>query len=151
MSLNETLIKLYDRDLAKLREEIEAYKDEASLWSRYGELPNSGGNLALHLCGNLRHFLGAVLGNSDYVRDRDAEFAMRDVPRDEILTAIDETREVVSATLSKLTADDFAKTYPLEVLGYTMTTEYFLIHLVGHLSYHLGQINYHRRTVSLAA
>lgn len=100
MNLNETLIKLYDRDLAKLREEIEAYKDEASLWSRYGELPNSGGNLALHLCGNLRHFLGAVLGNTDYVRDRDSEFALRDVPRDEILTAIDETREVVSATLS---------------------------------------------------
>ncbi|HMM78479.1 MAG TPA: DUF1572 family protein [Pyrinomonadaceae bacterium] len=151
MSLNETLIKLYDRDLAKLREEIEAYKDEASLWSRYGELPNSGGNLALHLCGNLRHFLGAVLGNSGYVRDRDAEFAMRDVPRDEILTAIDETRQIVAATLPRLTANDLEGNYPIEVFGHPMTTEYFLIHLAGHLSYHLGQINYHRRTVSLAA
>lgn len=151
MSLNETLIKLYDRDLAKLREEIEAYKDEASLWSRYGELPNSGGNLALHLCGNLRHFLGAILGNSGYVRDRDAEFAMRDVPREEILTAIDETRQIVAATLPRLTANDLEGNYPIEVFGHPMTTEYFLIHLAGHLSYHLGQINYHRRTVSLAA
>lgn len=151
MSLNETLIKLYDRDLAKLREEIEAYKDEASLWSRYGELPNSGGNLALHLCGNLRHFLGAILGNSGYVRDRESEFAMRDVPRDEILTAIDETRQIVAATLPRLTANDLEGNYPIEVFGHPMTTEYFLIHLATHLSYHLGQINYHRRTVSLAA
>lgn len=147
MGLNETLIKIYDRDISKLREEVEAYGDEPDLWKKQGEMPNSGGTLALHLCGNLRHFIGAILGNSGYVRDRDAEFAMRNVPRGELLAAIDETREVVSATLARLTPDDFARTYPIEALGYPMTTEYFLVHLAGHLSYHLGQINYHRRSM----
>ena len=148
MALNEILFQLYERDLAKLREEIEKYGDEADLWKKNGDLPNSGGTLALHLCGNLRHFVGAILGNSGYVRNRDAEFAMRDVPRTDILAAIDETREVVLPTLAELTADDFAKTYPIEALGYPMTTEYFLIHLATHLSYHLGQINYHRRSIA---
>ncbi|HQZ83298.1 MAG TPA: DinB family protein [Pyrinomonadaceae bacterium] len=147
MGLNETLIKIYDRDILKLREEVEKYGDEADLWKKHGDLPNSGGTLALHLCGNLRHFIGAILGKSGYVRDRDAEFAMQNVPRDAILSAIDETREVVTATLAKLAIDDLAKTYPIEALGYPMTTEYFLVHLASHLSYHLGQINYHRRSL----
>jgi len=147
MGLNDTLIKIYDRDILKLREEVEKYGDEADLWLKHCDQPNSGGTLALHLCGNLRYFIGAILGNSGYVRDRDAEFAMQNVPRVEILTAIDETREVVSATLTKLTDDGFAKTYPIEALGYSMTTEYFLVHLASHLSYHLGQINYHRRSM----
>jgi len=147
MGLNETLIKIYDRDISKLREEVEAYGHEADLWRKQGDQPNSGGTLSLHLSGNLRHFIGAILGSSGYVRDRDAEFAMRDVPRSEILKAIDETREVVSTTLAKLPDGDLAKPYPIEALGYPMTTEYFLVHLAGHLSYHLGQINYHRRSI----
>ncbi|MBS1768253.1 MAG: DUF1572 family protein [Acidobacteria bacterium] len=150
MSIIEPLSKIYDRDLAKLREEVEMYPNEADLWMKHGDLSNSGGTLAIHLCGSFRHFVGAVLGNSGYVRDRDAEFAMRDVPRSEIFAAIDETRQVVAATLPQLTADDLEGNYPIEVFGHPMTTEYFLIHLATHLSYHLGQINYHRRTVSLA-
>lgn len=144
----ETLLKLYDRDIAKLREEVEKYERDEDLWKKQGDVPNSGGNLALHLCGNLRHFVGAILGNSGYVRDRDAEFVLRDVPRAEIISAVEETRKVVASTLAKLTADDLAKTYPLEALGYPMTTEYFLVHLATHLGYHLGQINYHRRSLS---
>ncbi|KXK02818.1 MAG: DinB superfamily protein [Acidobacteria bacterium OLB17] len=145
MGLNETLVKIYDRDLAKLREEIESYPSEAAVWAKYGELPNSGGTLCLHLCGNLRHFIGAILGGTGYVRDRDAEFALRDVPRNELYAAIDETRDVVTRTLTALSDDDLSRTFPLEALGYPMTTEFFLVHLAAHLSYHMGQINYHRR------
>ncbi|MEQ1764058.1 MAG: DinB family protein, partial [Pyrinomonadaceae bacterium] len=54
----------------------------------------------------------------------------------------------VKATLAKLTADDLAANYPLEVFGHPMTTEYFVVHLATHLNYHLGQINYHRRLLS---
>ena len=48
---------------------------------------------------------------------------------------------------ASLKAEDLEKPYPLEVLGYPMTTGYFLIHLYGHLNWHLGQVNYHRRLV----
>ena len=144
----ETLIQLYQRDLEKLKIEVGQYSSEDSLWAVSGGVTNSAGNLTLHLIGNLKHFIGAVLGGSGYVRDRDSEFAIKGVSKDELISALEETTEVVADTLRKLTADDLAKTYPLEVFGHPMTTEYFLVHLSTHLNYHLGQINYHRRLLA---
>lgn len=143
--LNETLIKLCDRDLSKLKEEIGLYRDEASLWKIDGAITNSAGNLTLHLIGNLRHFFGAVLGETGYIRDRDKEFSDGGVSRADLITGIDQAAADVRLTLEKLRLDDLAKTYPIEVFGHPMTTEYFLVHLATHLNYHLGQINYHRR------
>lgn len=146
--ITEILSQLYRRDLEKLKIEIGQYATDEQLWSVSDGVTNSGGNLALHLVGNLKHFVGAVLGKSGYIRDRDAEFASKNISKDELLTAIDETSEVVTSTLAKLTPNDLSGVYPIEVFGYPMTTEAFLIHLTTHLSYHLGQINYHRRLTS---
>ena len=148
--LNQILLDLYERDLAKLKEEIAAYPNEADLWKIDGEILNSAGNLCLHLNGNLQHFFGAVLGETGYVRDRDAEFANKNVSREKMLGNIDTTLGVIRSTLSRLSDDDFAKTYPIEVFGKPMTTGWFLTHLATHLSWHLGQINYHRRLVAAA-
>lgn len=146
--LTEILIQLYERDIAKLKGEVEQYTDEADLWKTGGKITNSAGNLTLHLIGNLKHFIGAVLGGSGYIRDRDTEFSDAGVARDTLLTAIDETAAVVKATLEHLTDADLANEYPLDVFGHPMTTDYFLVHLATHLNYHLGQINYHRRMLS---
>ncbi len=146
--LRKILTELYERDLDKLKEEIAPYQDEADLWKTSGEITNSAGNLCLHLTGNLKHFFGAVLGNSGYVRDRDAEFANRGVSKTEMLADIDATRNVVLSTLAEMTEEDFDKPYPIEVFGRPMTTGYFLTHLATHLNYHLGQINYHRRLMT---
>lgn len=143
--LNTTLIQLYTRDLDKLKAEVEAYANEGDLWRVEGEIANSAGNLCLHLAGNLRHFFGAVLGGTDYVRDRDAEFASKFVPRATLLAEVDAAAADVKAVLAKITDEDLQKNYPIEVFGHPMTTEFFLVHLVTHLNYHLGQINYHRR------
>lgn len=143
--LNQILIDIYKRDLAKLKAEIELYSNEADLWRVDGEIANSAGNLTLHLAGNLRHFFGAVLGDTGYVRDRDREFSEVGVSRADLLAGVDQAAADVIATLEKLTADDLARTYPIEVFGHPMTTEFFLVHLATHLNYHLGQINYHRR------
>jgi uncharacterized damage-inducible protein DinB len=143
--ITEILSQLYQRDLDKLKIEIGQYADDEQIWAVPGGISNSGGNLALHLVGNLKHFIGAVLGKSGYVRDRDAEFASNNISKDDILNAIDETSEVVTSTLAKLSVEDLAAVYPIEVFGHPMTTEAFLIHLSTHLNYHLGQINYHRR------
>lgn len=143
--MRSVLVELYDRDLSKLKEEIALYGDEANLWKTDGEIANSAGNLTLHLIGNLRHFFGAVLGETGYVRDRDKEFSDGGVSRADLLAGVDQAAADVNATLEKLTADDLAKEYPIEVFGHQMTTEFFLVHLATHLNYHLGQINYHRR------
>ena len=147
--ITETLISIYKRDLDKLKTEIDQYETDEKLWLVATGITNSGGNLALHLVGNLKHFIGAVLGGTGYVRDRDAEFNSRSVSRAQLIAAVDETTAIVSTTLAKLTGDELAATYPIDVFGQPMTTEYFIIHLATHFNYHLGQINYHRRLSAL--
>jgi uncharacterized damage-inducible protein DinB len=143
--LRKVLIELYERDLGKLKDEIGQYTDEADIWKTSEGITNSAGNLCLHLTGNLKHFFGAVLGGSGYVRDRDAEFADKNVSRTEMMADIDEALDVVGSTLAGLTEDDLEKNYPIEVYGHPMTTGFFLTSLTTHFNYHLGQINYHRR------
>jgi len=136
---------LFIGDLEKLKTEITSYKTEENLWKISGEILNSAGNLCLHLCGNLQHFIGAILGNSGYIRNRDAEFSRKDIPIGELVAKIDSTIEAVHDTFAKLKEDDLQKIYPINVFGYEMTTEYLLTHMATHFTYHLGQINYHRR------
>ena len=146
--LRKVLAELYERDLDKLRMEIASFENEADLWKTADGISNSAGNLCLHLTGNLKHFFGGVLGETGYVRDRDAEFAEKEVPRSEMLADIDATKNVLLSTLANVTEEDLDKPYPLEVFGHPMTTGYFLTHLATHFNYHLGQINYHRRLLS---
>ncbi|MDZ4715774.1 MAG: DUF1572 family protein [Cytophagales bacterium] len=145
----DSLQTIFIRDLDKLADEIRQYPDEASVWKLSGAINNSGGNLCLHLCGNLQHFIGTVLGKSGYVRNRDAEFASRDIPRSTLLQSIDETKTAISKAMPTLTAEQLQAPYPQEVLGKSVTTIYFLIHLSAHLGYHLGQVNYHRRLLAV--
>lgn len=140
-----TLSEFFERDLLKLREEISLYPDERNLWTVQGDIANSAGNLCLHLIGNLQHFIGAQLGHTGYVRQRDLEFSRKDVPRAELLAGINHTVEVVKNTLAQLTEADLEREYPLEKHGQRVSTGYMLAHLLTHLNYHLGQINYHRR------
>ncbi len=146
--LTDIIGQLITRDLNKLKEELDLYSNESSLWKTADGISNSGGNLSLHLVGNLRHFFGAVLGGTGYVRDRDLEFSAKGVSRAEILSGIDEALADVKLTLETLSDDALAKTYPIEVFGHPMTTGFFLTHLATHLTYHLGQVNYHRRLVA---
>nr|WP_321244259.1 DinB family protein [uncultured Psychroserpens sp.] len=141
----EALIKLFRRDLNKLKEEINAYQNEKNLWISNDMISNSAGNLSLHLVGNLNHFIGATLGDSGYVRQRELEFSLKDVPRAELMTQIDDTIISVESVINKLSEADLQKEYKRRVSEDYMTTEFFLVYLTMHLAYHLGQINYHRR------
>ena len=145
----DALIKLFRRDLEKLKAEIDAYQMEDNLWISNDMISNSAGNLALHLVGNLNHFIGATLGNSGYVRQRDLEFSLKNVPKIELKTQIDETIVMVESILSMLTEADLEKEYKRRVTEDFMTTEFFLVYLTIHLSYHLGQVNYHRRFLDI--
>lgn len=143
--LTDTLRKIFNRDLAKLEEELGLYLQEENLWRVEGNVANSAGNLTLHLIGNLNTYIGAKLGNSGYVRNRPEEFALKDVPRTELICKIKETIQTVDVVLSGLSGEQLSSEYPEIVLDGRMSTEFFLVHLAGHLNYHLGQVNYHRR------
>lgn len=134
------------KDLDRLALEISAYPEEAQLWKVASGITNSGGNLALHIAGNLQHFIGTILGGTDYVRDRPAEFASREVPREHILMQIEKTKEVVLSTLGKV-EQQLDDPYPQRVAfgPPDMTVLQSLVILASHLNYHLGQVNYHRR------
>ena len=136
------------RDLRCLKRQIESYTDEADLWKTPPGTTNSTGNLTMHLIGNIRHFIGAQLGHSSYKRDRDAEFSSRNVPREELLKGLDMAIIGVEHTLPTLTDEDYAKPYGLKIGDATITTGDFMVHLVSHLAYHLGQIDSQRRTIT---
>lgn len=136
------------RDLAGFALELDAYPDDASVWTLPVGVRNSTGTLTLHGCGNLRHFIGAVLGKSGYVRDRDAEFALRGLPRVELEMLIAVTRDEIARALDQLDSDLLSRDYPLPVGKVTLSTGQFLVHLATHLTYHLGQADMHRRVVT---
>jgi uncharacterized damage-inducible protein DinB len=143
--LIQTLKSLFDRDLKRLRVEIDIYNNEQALWHIEKSIANSAGNLCLHLVGNLNTYIGATIGKTNYIRNREQEFSLKGIPKTELLKQIDQTIIVVNSSLDNLTEDDLAKEYPILVFSEKTTTEYLLIHLTTHLTYHLGQINYHRR------
>ncbi len=144
------LTKLFRRDLNRLRNEIAAYPSESDLWIVDQQINNSAGNLALHLSGNLNHFIGHALGGSDYKRDREFEFAGKNVSREHLLQQIESAKEMISDSLSKLSEEDLRSDFPIQVFDRPVSTGFFLLHLQGHLNYHLGQINYHRRLLTRA-
>jgi uncharacterized damage-inducible protein DinB len=143
--LIQTLKALFERDLKKLKQEIELYQDEKKIWIIDKNIANSAGNLCLHLIGNLNAFIGAELGKTGYIRNRELEFSQKDVPRIELVKKIEDTVIVVDNALDNINSEELNEEYPILVFKEKMTTEYFLVHLAGHLSYHLGQVNYHRR------
>ena len=147
--MTESIKSLFTRDLNQLKKEIESYQNEEAIWKIDKDILNSAGNLSLHLVGNINHFIGAILGNSGFVRNRELEFSLKNIPKTELILQIEKTIEVVHSSLDQLSEEDMNKEYPIQALGYPMTTEYFLIHLFGHLNYHLGQINYHRRLLGV--
>ena len=143
----QELKKVFVKDLEKLKEEISLYKDEQNLWKIENGIANSAGNLCLHLVGNLNHFIGATMGNTGYIRNRDQEFAMKNVPQKDLLKMVEGTIAAVENSLAKVKDEQLMEEYPLLVLKEKTTTGYFLFHLAAHLGYHLGQINYHRRLI----
>ena len=141
----ETLKTLFHRDLVKLKTEIELYHDEKKIWYVEKSIANSAGNLCLHLVGNLNTYIGVGLGKTNYVRERPLEFSLKDIPKAELIKKVEKTIVVVENGLSSLNANQLNEDFPMIIWDKPTEMAYTLIHLITHLNYHLGQINYHRR------
>lgn len=148
MSLLKDLISLYDRDLKALRREIDSYRDDASVWKKAEGINNPGGNVFLHLMGNLNTFFGAVYANTGYVRDRPLEFSATGISRAKLLAMLDEIHPIVLQVLRDFPSENLGEIYPIKIFDEEETVSYIFIHLETHLAYHLGQINYHRRILN---
>ena len=145
--LTNTLILLFERDLNKLISELNLYQNEANIWKIENNISNSAGNLALHLIGNLNSYTGKEIGKTEYIRNRELEFSLKNIPREELIHKIEKTILVVKTSQEMIKEEELKNEYPILVFSKKTTTEYFLVHLTTHLAYHLGQINYHRRLI----
>ncbi len=140
-----TFLHFFLRDLDKFIAETEAFPSDESLWLTGGDVKNPAGTLGLHIAGNLQHFIGAILGGTGYVRNRDLEFSARGVVKQEIITELKTARSVVTEVLGKMDDAQLNDVFPADHFGENRSTLHALSHLLSHLSYHLGQVNYLRR------
>lgn len=139
------LKSLFNRDLEKLKIEIQSYHNESKIWSIDQDISNSPGNLCLHLIGNLNTYIGAQIGKTNYIRNRELEFSNKDIPKKILIDQIEATIKIINDSLDNLSDEELKNDYPILVFESKTSTEFMLIHLTTHLAYHLGQINYHRR------
>jgi uncharacterized damage-inducible protein DinB len=146
-SIGADLAVLFTRDLARLSRQLDAF-DDVHLWQVRPGVTNSAGNLMLHLNGNLREFIGRQMGGVAYVRDRPREFSATNVPRAQIAADLAELSTLIPRVIDAVTAERWDEIFPEPVLGAPLTNRHFVTHLYGHLTYHLGQIDYLRRMLS---
>lgn len=144
---NNEIITIFERNLNNLIIEIELYKKEENIWRVEKSVSNSAGNLTLHLIGNLHTFIGREIGKTNYVRNRELEFTQKNVSRQELIDSVNNTLGMIKKSLLSVTNDELKKDYPILKFPKVETNEYLLVHLTNHLTYHLGQINYHRRLI----
>ena len=146
--MTSELAAILRRDLAKLLQEVQGFPDDDSIWRTPAGMNNSPGNLALHLEGNVREYIGRQLGGVAYTRVRPQEFSAKGVTRADLRGRVERLIELIPPILEHLPASKLAETYPENVLGQPLSTCHFLLHLVGHFNYHLGQIDAARRGVT---
>jgi uncharacterized damage-inducible protein DinB len=144
---NTSVLIILERDLSKAIAELQAFQQERNMWKLHGKINNSAGNLALHISGAVNHFIGAVLGRNGYKRNRETEFNERSMPRDEVISKIHEAIDTIKSVLPSIEEDEMQQEFPEKIGSQTLSIGFFLIHLISHVNYHLGQINYHRRLV----
>lgn len=145
MSTADELAFLFRRDLGKLIKQISSFPNEEALWRTLPGVTNAAGNLALHLEGNLREYVGRQLGQIPYLRNRPLEFSASGLSRDQLVARLSDIRDSIPAVIENLTSEQLEMEYPEVVLEAAMSTRQFLIHLYGHLNWHLGQADYLRR------
>jgi len=151
MSIAPDLAALFQRDLTRLLQQVQAFADDGVLWECPPGIANSCGNLILHLEGNLREYVGRVLGGVPYRRVREEEFTLKEVPIPVLIARIEDLISFVPSVVRQLSEDRLESVFPDSPMSSPISTRQFLIHLYGHLSYHLGQIDYLRRLLTRGA
>jgi hypothetical protein len=149
MALLDDISRLLLRELSAFERELLLFPDDETVWKTVPGVTNSAGNLALHIAGNLQHFVGGVLGHNGYTRDRDGEFNARDLTRVELVEELQRAARAVREVVPQLDDDCYDEVFPVTVVPERpMPTGRFLLQLCVHAGFHLGQIGYLRRALT---
>ena len=147
--LNSVLAGFYERDLRRMIAEVNSFTNEEDLWRTQGSVKNSAGNLVLHIIGGLNHFIGATLAHTNYVRNREKEFADKGVKKEDMIAALEKLIPMINETLNALTQEHMEAEFPIVFDKPGRATSNVLLQLALHLNYHLGQVNYLRRVLEM--
>lgn len=139
------LAELFYRDLTRLLQEVESFPDAAAPWRVLPGITNSAGNLILHIEGNLRLYIGRELGGIAFERHRESEFSTASLSAAELRAKVEYLRDTIPGVIRQLSVESLAEIQPEAISGKRLSTHQYLVHLYGHLNYHLGQIDYLRR------
>jgi uncharacterized damage-inducible protein DinB len=135
-------------ELEALRDQIRTAAEplsEKQFWTKPVEPGNSVGHLVQHLSGNLNYFVGAQLGKTGYVREREREFTGTFAPtKAETLKLLDQAVSLFRQVVSGLSAEQLTAPHPEARFGTVVNA---LVHLVSHFALHRGQISYIVRLV----
>lgn len=142
LMLSDILANFYERDIRKLIEEVNLFKNEEDLWRTQGDVKNSAGNLVLHIIGGTSYLIGTQLAQTGYVRHRDQEFIQKGVGRKELVSQLEALIPVITEALNTRQMEE---EYPILFDDMKVPNEYVFVRLLAHLDYHLGQVNYLRR------
>ena len=125
--------------LPKIERCLELLNDQ-QIWWRANPQSNSIGNLLLHLSGNVRQWIVSGLGEASDARDRDSEFAQREViSRDELLARLKQTLQEADDVLAKFDPDALLEKRRIQGIDEVPALE-AILHVVEHFSMHTGQI-----------
>jgi len=139
------IAELYERDIQKLINEINSFRNDDNLWKTAGTIKNSGGNLALHIIGGLNFLIGTRLAGTGYIRNRDYEFEAKGIDRNVIVENLQALIRLIKNTIAPMLNDQLNAPYPEFFDKEDATVGYVLTQLLLHLNYHAGQVNYLRR------
>ncbi|HLW77809.1 MAG TPA: DUF1572 family protein [Bryobacteraceae bacterium] len=141
MQLEEIVLKYSADKLEQLCGRIEtclAKLTPAQIWTRGGDHENAAGNLVLHLAGNVRQWILHGVGNQADVRQRDSEFAARELDVDELKLRLRATVSEAAAVLRALPPARLGERVTIQ--KYDVTVVEAILHVVEHFSQHTGQI-----------
>ena len=138
--LQEIHRRIFDENFPRLKKCL-GELTESEIWQRPNENSNSMGNIALHLCGNLRQWVVAGLGEQEDVRERQKEFDERGpLPVEQLLEKIETVAIDIAKVLEHVKAEDLVRDYTVQ--GFAENGISILVHVTEHFSYHVGQMTY---------
>jgi uncharacterized damage-inducible protein DinB len=143
--LRETERRLFDEQIPRLYRSLSLLEDE-EIWRRPNENTPSVGNLVLHLCGNVRQWIGTGIGGAPDVRKRAEEFSEEGpLPKEDLTRRIDEMQADARKALAAADPASLLETHRIQAFEETGLA--ILVHVVEHFSYHVGQISYVAKSI----
>jgi uncharacterized damage-inducible protein DinB len=109
------------------------------IWTRSSENENAVGNLVLHLCGNVRQWIGSGVSDLADHRQRDTEFDARGGKTPAELSELLKTTVAQAAGIIR-EVPAHRLTERILPQGYDVTVLEAIAHVVEHFSHHTGQI-----------